>query len=138
MGKTAVRHKDEGAISFISCYLRGNSFPEEKMMCSECVHEMHTLGGIMKLGAADIQSYLVDNYCPTVEEQELCVNYEADYYIEMLEAIVNHFFVDGATHICQVMGMCDVRRYTCEECVEGLQWEGVAEYFPGMHQMVME
>merc|ERR1711872_741774 len=112
------------SVLFLVFYA-GNGFPEEKMMCSESIHEMHTLGGMVKLGAAEIQSYLVDNCCPTlptVHDQELCVNYEADYYIEMLEAIVNHFFIDGATHICQVMGMCDVRRYTCEECVEGLEW----------------
>merc|ERR1712210_194405 len=38
--------------------------------------------------------------------------------------IVHHYFMDGAVHVCQTMGVCDAmaRRYTCEECVEGLNW----------------
>ena len=48
--------------------------------------------------------------------------------------------MDGAVHVCQTMGVCDamarrfktvfrisatiflLSRYTCEECVEGLNW----------------
>ena len=32
-------------------------------------------------------------------------------------AIVNHFFVDGAVHICQTMGVCDARRWEVERVV---------------------
>merc|ERR1712088_238202 len=37
---------------------------------------------------------------------------------------VHHYFMDGAVHVCQTMGICDAmaRRYTCEECAEGLNW----------------
>ena len=39
---------------------------------------------LIKLGAEDIQSYLQANYCPTVEDQELCQEHLAEYYIGML------------------------------------------------------
>merc|ERR1739838_907659 len=102
--------------------------PDTRFRCEECVDEMHKLGGLVKYVAEDIQSYLIANYCPTLEsldDQALCEEYLAGYYAGphgMLFAIVNHFFVDGAVHICQTMGVCDARRYTCEECVEGLEW----------------
>ena len=50
---------------------------------------------------------------------------------------MNHYFVDGAVHVCQTGGACEaakewvgvlwlvimgVFRYTCEECVQGLEW----------------
>merc|ERR1712179_15023 len=38
----------------------------------------------------------------------------------------------GAVHICQTMGTCDVREYTCEECKEGLQWVQAYMYDPIM------
>ena len=42
-------------------------------------------------------------------------------------AIVNHFIIDGATHICQLMEICGVKNqiekaYTCDECVKGLDF----------------
>merc|ERR1719420_90879 len=46
----------------------------------------------------------------------------------MLYSVVNHYFVDGAVHVCQTMGVCDARKYTCDECVQGLEWvEGYLE-----------
>ena len=39
---------------------------------------------LIKLGAEDIQSYLQANYCPTLEDQELCQEHLAEYYIGML------------------------------------------------------
>merc|ERR1712112_957 len=72
----------------------------------------------------DIKDYLAANYCPTATyDQEFCEDRLSKYYVGMLYAIVEHFFVDGALHICQTMGECDAfRRYTCEECVKGLEW----------------
>merc|ERR1711936_1285335 len=32
------------------------------------------------------------------------------------------YFVDGAFHVCQTAGICEARKYTCEECVQGLFW----------------
>ena len=44
----------------------------------------------------------------------------------MLFMIINHFFVDGAQHICLAWGVChprqDLSYITCEECVEGMEW----------------
>merc|ERR1719348_2225768 len=125
--------------------------PESRFACSECVAEMHDLGRLIRDGGPDIEADL------------------ADGYLMCLGAVVNHFFVDNAVHICQTMGVCDAwsRRYTCEECVEGLKWvegymedpiqvaeytlylmqnvciddrcrELVAEHFPPMHWMAME
>ena len=82
------------------------------------------------------------NYCPTVDghhghDQQWCEDQLSKYYVGMLFAVVEHYFVDGAVHICQTFGVCDakssgylplrqshpdVRRYTCEECVQGLEW----------------
>merc|ERR1711890_212257 len=38
---------------------------DPKFTCSECVHEMHQLGWMVKYAAEDIHNYLVANYCPT-------------------------------------------------------------------------
>ena len=49
------------------------------------------------------------NYCPTLEEDHVqqCEEHLANSYPDMLMMIVNHFFVDGAQHICMAMGVCD-------------------------------
>jgi len=142
--------------------------PNLRMTCTECVEEMHHLGRHMHEGAPYIAEYLKDNFCPTVQDVEECEEHLVRYYVHQLGAIVEHFFVDGAVHICQTAGTCDVvREYTCEECVEGLQWveaymedpimiaeftiyleqnmctsdeckQEVAKYFAPMHMMAME
>merc|ERR1712107_927202 len=101
--------------------------PDTRFLCSECVDEMHNLGFLVRAGAHDIRDYLAANYCPTVEanQQDFCIEKLARYYIGMLDAIVHHYFMDGAVHVCQTMGVCDAfmsGRYTCEECVQGLEW----------------
>merc|ERR1719187_754550 len=97
--------------------------PDTRFSCYECVDEMHHLGWLVRAGARPIHDYLAANYCPTTNDEEFCRDRLGWYYIGMLNAIVNHFFVDGAVHICQTMGTCDVaRKYTCEECVQGLDW----------------
>merc|ERR1719309_1204594 len=88
--------------------------PDPRFTCSECVDEMHP--------------YLQNNYCPTLDDAPDCEEHLAMYYPYMLSAIVNHYFVDGAIHVCQTMGICEARRYTCKECVQGLEWvEGYLE-----------
>ena len=49
------------------------------------------------------------NYCPTLEGDHVqqCEEHLANSYPDMLMMIVNHFFVDGAQHICMAMGVCD-------------------------------
>merc|ERR1712223_802217 len=96
--------------------------------CQECIDEMHKLAYIIKGSAADIEEYLKGAYCPTLaaEEQDFCVEHLANNYVAMLFMIINHFFVDGAQHICLAWGVChprqDMSYITCEECIEGMEW----------------
>merc|ERR1712119_144023 len=100
--------------------------PGPRFTCEECVHEMRELAFMIKFVAKDIQDYLTANYCPTLpEDDHACEHDLAHHYIGMLYSVVTHFFVDGAVHVCQTAGICDAanqREYTCDECIEGLQW----------------
>merc|ERR1711976_999101 len=105
--------------------------PSTRINCQECVDEMHHLGGLIRQGAPLIENFLKGNYCPTLDGHvEQCQEDLAHNYVGMLFMIIQHYFVDGAVHICQAWGVCDVetmienepRRYTCAECVEGLEW----------------
>merc|ERR1712141_365574 len=115
----------------------------QALNCNECINEMHGINMIIKHGAPEIMGFLKENYCPTLDGEEnvqMCLSNRTEFYVEMLWMIVEHFFVDGAQHICQAWGFCDVAMdtfpYTCEECVEGLEVVGaymtdplwVAEY----------
>merc|ERR1712080_42791 len=95
---------------------------DPEFTCSECVHEMHQLGWMVKYAAEDIHNYLVANYCPTTGDPS-CPENLSWYYVGTLHAVVNHFIVDGAVHICQTMMECEAyRRYTCDECIYGLEY----------------
>merc|ERR1712203_1175993 len=98
--------------------------PEARFSCSECVDEMHKLGWMVKMGAVPIHDYIAANYCPTLGDQQgWCEEALSRYYVGMLFAIVEHYFVDGAIHVCQTGGACDaVKEYTCDECIQGLEW----------------
>merc|ERR1719470_681538 len=99
--------------------------PEQRFLCSECVREMHGLAAMVKMGAIPIHDYIRDNYCPTLDStaaQHFCEDSLSKYYVGMLFAVVEHWFVDGALHVCQTAGTCDAREYTCQECVQGLEW----------------
>merc|ERR1712071_420617 len=100
--------------------------PDTRFTCSECVSEMHKLGGLVKMGAVPIHDYIVSNYCPTLEhnhDQDFCVDSLSKYYVGMLFAIVNHYFVDGAVHVCQTGGACEAaKEYTWEELSRA--WSG--------------
>eukprot|EP00091_Calanus_sinicus_P012376 TRINITY_DN2793_c0_g1_i1.p1 TRINITY_DN2793_c0_g1~~TRINITY_DN2793_c0_g1_i1.p1 ORF type:complete len:189 (-),score=64.79 TRINITY_DN2793_c0_g1_i1:50-616(-) len=96
--------------------------PETRFSCSECVNEMHHLGFLINQGHEAITAYLQTNYCPTSDDVEECEEHLAFYYPHMLGALVQHYFVDGAVHVCQTMGICEARAYTCDECVQGLEW----------------
>merc|ERR1712112_411817 len=98
---------------------------EDNFSCEECVREMRDLGYLIQAGAPFIEAYLAENYCPTIEDPEdRCEEDLSQGYSRMLGAIVNHYFIDGALHICQTGGLCDVRsrEYTCQDCKEGLRW----------------
>merc|ERR1712066_914034 len=69
--------------------------------CQECVNEMHGLSFLVKQAAPDIMAYLTANYCPGLEgHEEQCENDLTRNYVQMLFMVVQHFFVDGAQHIC--------------------------------------
>jgi len=113
-------------LVFLSLFFLGALASEDtRFSCNECVREMHNLGRLIYDGAPHIEEYLKDAYCPTIDvDQEMCREDLTAGYAYMLFAVVNHFFVDGALHVCQTGGVCDVyaREYTCDECVEGLKW----------------
>merc|ERR1712059_201565 len=113
-------------VLLLLCLTSTLAAPDTRALtCSECVAEMHKLRGIIRLAAKDIEAYLIENYCPTLpDDSHACEHDIALHYVQMLYTIIDHFFVDGAVHICETMGACEVRdrEYTCEECVEGLEW----------------
>merc|ERR1712158_101880 len=97
--------------------------------CQECVKEMHSLGFLVKQASPEIMAFLTENYCPGLTgHEEQCENDLTKNYVGALWMVVEHFFVDGAQHICQAWGFCDAVQdtfpYTCEECVEGLEVVG--------------
>merc|ERR1711915_848762 len=81
--------------------------PELRIECNECIHEMQSLGRLVHGGANDIGAYLAENYCPTIDgDLAVCKENIAGRYPAMLELVVNHYFVDGAIHICEAWGVC--------------------------------
>merc|ERR1712088_243768 len=102
--------------------------------CQECVREMHSLGFLVKQASPEIMAYLTENYCPGLTgHEEQCENDLTRNYVQMLFMIVQHFFVDGAQHICEAWNICPVPEdsiipephpFTCDECVEGLEVVG--------------
>merc|ERR1712168_531685 len=117
------------ALLFLAAACLASPDPRQ-MTCDECVEEMHRMSFIVKLKAREIEQYLTANYCPTLpEDSHACDHDISRWYVGMLYSVVEHFFVDGAVHVCQTMGVCDAREYTCEECVEGLEW--VEAYLEG-------
>jgi len=106
-----------------------------RMDCSECLDEMHGLNQLIQMGGQTIEDFLITNYCPTVSPDPnshiQCERDLAGNYVILLEMVVEHFFVEGAEHICKAMGVCPIREsdrlpkiaeYTCQECIEGLEW----------------
>ena len=56
------------------------------------------------------QDFLIENYCPTVAPDPgnhiQCERDLAGNYVPLLEMVVDHFFVEGAEHICKAWGVC--------------------------------
>ena len=113
---------------------------QPSISCSECTSEMESLGQLVRQGAHTIQQFLISEYCPGLASSQHCEDLLVKNYVPMLELVVDHFFVEGAEHICSAWGVCGgkegARAYTCSECMEGLEWVGgyltdpmwVAEY----------
>merc|ERR1712055_129658 len=126
MGDSCCAESTMKIVLFISLVLAsGMAAPEARFTCQECVREMHSLGYLVMEGRHEIHDYLAEHYCPTVHDHEFCIERMSKFYIMWLEAIVMHYFVDGGVHICQTSGICDVaKQYTCEECIQGMEWVG--------------
>merc|ERR1711951_86381 len=88
--------------------------PEARFSCEECVREMHGLAAMVKMGAIPTLDYTA--------AQHFCEDSLSKYYVGMLFGVVEHYFGDGALHVCQTSGTCAAREYTCDECVQGLEW----------------
>merc|ERR1712242_415989 len=151
MGTVHNLHLTMKVVLLLSVLASAFAAPDTRFLCSECVDEMHNLGFLVRAGASTIRDYLAANYCPTVEaaQQDFCVEKLARYYIGMLDAIVHHYFMDGAVH-----GLEWVENYIEDPimiaeyvvyleqnfCQDG--WEGCKEHaiqdFPAMHNMAME
>lgn len=81
---------------------------QTRIGCEECVQEMRRLGDIVRHHGPGMEERVRQGYCPTldVELLEQCEEHLAHNYVLMLDMIVEHFFVDGAQHICQAWGAC--------------------------------
>merc|ERR1712061_641974 len=56
-----------------------------QMTCEECTAEMHKLGGVVKGASPYIENYLINNYCPTLPEDDHACDYDLSmHYTEML------------------------------------------------------
>merc|ERR1712107_833521 len=93
----------------------GLVLPQPKISCDECTREMHALAAVIRQFAPEMEEFLKAEYCPAAAAEdehltvERCTQDLADSYPTMLQLVVQHFFNDGALHICQVAGVCDVR-----------------------------
>ena len=106
---------------------------EAKLSCEECVNEMHHLGGFVKAYSPTITKFLQDEYCPTIDSED-CHNHLDEHYPHILEAVVRHFIIDGAVHMCQMMHACPYKNarsvltglkpdgFTCDDCTAGLDY----------------
>merc|ERR1712012_673893 len=136
-------------LSLAVVAMASSAIVPRQLSCEECIKEMHSIDMFVKLGAEAIEEFLKVNYCGMMDEEhfEQCQQDLAGSYVEMLYMISHHYFNDGAIHVCEAAGICDVRSqligngkeprpYTCAECVEGLELVGsymtdplwVAEY----------
>ena len=68
---------------------------------------MHHLGGLVRQGAPAMMGFLKEEYCPTLEgHEEQCQQDLVKGYVQMLNMVVQHYFVDGAQHICSAWNVC--------------------------------
>ena len=86
--------------------LTAGAASQSTISCDECITEMEGLGHLVKLGAQTIEDYLVGNYCPGLASPQDCELQLAGNYVPLLELVVNHYFVEGARHICQAPDIC--------------------------------
>merc|ERR1712012_1423582 len=94
--------------------------PQTRFSCQECIDEMHHLGGLVRQGAPAMMGFLKEEYCPTLEgHEEQCQQDLVKGYVQMLNMVVQHYFVDG-----------DNLGEHCEQVI--------GRHFPAMHELVIE
>merc|ERR1712098_884593 len=106
MGKSALPPPTSTSIMLLSLVVLSalsGVLSSPRFSCEECVREMHGLGGLIREAAPFIEEYLASNYCPTVDAHHCEENLTVDY-VRALYAIVEHYFIDGALHVCQTEG----------------------------------
>merc|ERR1712002_1361455 len=95
MGTVPVPTMKAVLLLLAAALASGSGLTDPRFTCMECVQEMHRLGYLVRQGAHPIHDYLAANYCPTTDDEEFCKERLSRYYVAMLFAIVNHYFVDG-------------------------------------------
>ena len=60
-----------------------SSEAKPQFTCEECISEMHNLGWYVKAYAPAITSYLVEEFCPTTQDED-CANHVGEHYVEMI------------------------------------------------------
>ncbi|XP_023343403.1 uncharacterized protein LOC111712883 [Eurytemora carolleeae] len=90
--------------------------------CEECLETIPLIGTWIHEGADDIASWLEENYCPTVEDEE-CAMHVNEMYPTMLEMIAEEFIILNSVRICNHVHACDLKEtdpilkeMTCQDC----------------------
>jgi len=98
-------------LSLAMVAMASSAIVPRQLSCEECIKEMHSIDMFVKLGAEAIEEFLKVNYCGMMDEEhfEQCQQDLAGSYVEMLYMISHHYFNDGAIHVCEAAGICDVR-----------------------------
>merc|ERR1712165_455913 len=109
----------------------------EEFTCQECVYELRVFSRTVFESNDDIAAYVRDHWCPAVLTNDpSCHNHIETEYPKMLDDVILHFFLDGALSWCQAEGICGVgatvdlldishkrpREYTCQECIQGMEY----------------
>merc|ERR1739838_370925 len=95
----------KAALLLLLAVIRAMGAPDPRFTCSECVDEMHKMAHLVGQKAKDIQNYLIANYCPTVNDQEMCEEDLSRYYIGMLFTFARlwGFVMPGDTPVKSVL-----------------------------------
>merc|ERR1712049_46544 len=103
-----IKKMKASVMSSLVVLLALSSNSEARLQCDDCVQEMHKLGVLVKFYGEAISQYLQENYCPTLDSED-CLHDINNFYPKLLGVVIDHFIVDGAVHMCQMMMACPAR-----------------------------
>ena len=69
-----------------------------------------TLSSVHAITSPALQSYLAAHYCPGLEDVAGCEAVLAAHYAQLLELVVEHFFVESSRHVCQAWAVCPAQQ----------------------------